>query len=43
MTQRRAFPKICIALGLPDVARLLQEAQREAEAGENFVKHAALT
>jgi 3-dehydroquinate dehydratase/shikimate dehydrogenase len=38
MTQRRALPKICIALGLPDVARLLQEAQREAEAGENFLE-----
>src|SRR5579863_8772602 len=38
MTQRRALPKICIALGLPDVTRLLQEARREAEAGENFLE-----
>ena len=36
MTQRCALPKICIALGLPDVPRLLEQARREAEAGENF-------
>jgi 3-dehydroquinate dehydratase / shikimate dehydrogenase len=38
MTQRRALPKICIALGLPDVPRLLEQARREAEAGENFLE-----
>ncbi len=38
MTQRRALPRICIALGLPDVVRLLEQAQREAEAGENFLE-----
>jgi 3-dehydroquinate dehydratase/shikimate dehydrogenase len=38
MTQRRALPRICIALGLPDVARLLEQARREAEAGENFLE-----
>jgi 3-dehydroquinate dehydratase/shikimate dehydrogenase len=38
MTQRRALPKICIALGLPDVTRLLEQARREAEAGENFLE-----
>ena len=38
MTQRRALPKICIALGLPDVPRLMEQARREAEAGENFLE-----
>ena len=38
MAQRRALPKICIALGLPDVPRLLEQARREAEAGENFLE-----
>src|SRR5271165_4599627 len=38
MTQRRALPKICIALGLPDVPRLLEQARREADSGENFLE-----
>src|SRR3954469_9450607 len=38
MTQRRALPRICIALGLPDLERLLQQATREVEAGENFLE-----
>lgn len=38
MSQRRALPRICIALGLPDVPRLLEQARREAEAGENFLE-----
>lgn len=38
MTQRRALPKICIALGLPDVSRLLELARHEAEAGETFLE-----
>jgi 3-dehydroquinate dehydratase/shikimate dehydrogenase len=38
MTQRRALPRICIALGLPDAPRLLEQARREAEAGENFLE-----
>ena len=38
MTQRRALPRICIALGLPDVPRLLEQARREVEAGENFLE-----
>ncbi|MDQ1471147.1 MAG: 3-dehydroquinate dehydratase / shikimate dehydrogenase [Bryobacterales bacterium] len=38
MTQRRALPRICIALGLPDVPRLMEQARREAEAGENFLE-----
>ncbi len=38
MSQRRALPRICIALGLPDVPRLLEQAKREAEAGETFLE-----
>ena len=38
MSQRRALPRICIALGLPEVPRLLEQARREAEAGENFLE-----
>ena len=38
MALRRALPKICIALGLPDVHKLLEQARREAEAGENFLE-----
>lgn len=38
MSQRRPLPKICIALGLPDVPRLMEQARREAEAGENFLE-----
>src|ERR1700693_753700 len=38
MPPRRALPRICIALGLPDVPRLLEQARREAEAGENFLE-----
>src|ERR1700742_759907 len=37
-THRRPLPRICIALGLPDVPRLLEQARREAEAGENFLE-----
>jgi 3-dehydroquinate dehydratase/shikimate dehydrogenase len=38
MPPRRALPKICIALGLPDIPRLLEQARREAESGENFLE-----
>jgi 3-dehydroquinate dehydratase / shikimate dehydrogenase len=38
MTQTRALPRICIALGLPDVATLIEHARREAEAGETFLE-----
>src|SRR3984957_9002537 len=37
-THRRPLPRICIALGLPDVPRLIEQARREAEAGENFLE-----
>ncbi len=38
MPQTRTFPRICIALGLPDVPTLLEHARREAEAGEGFIE-----
>ncbi len=38
MPQNRPFPRICVALGLPDVATLLDHARREAEAGETFLE-----
>ncbi len=38
MARKRAFPRICIALGLPDVPKLLEHAQREIEAGETFLE-----
>ena len=38
MSQTRSLPRICIALGLPDVPTLLDHARREAEAGEIFLE-----
>ena len=38
MPPTRSFPRICIALGLPDVRTLLEHARREAEAGETFLE-----
>lgn len=38
MAQKRSLPRICIALGLPDVPTLLEHARREAEAGESFLE-----
>jgi 3-dehydroquinate dehydratase/shikimate dehydrogenase len=38
MPQKRPFPRICIALGLPDAARLLEHARQEAESGETFLE-----
>jgi 3-dehydroquinate dehydratase/shikimate dehydrogenase len=38
MVQKRALPRICIALGLPDPARLLDHARREAAGGESFLE-----
>ena len=38
MAQTRSLPRICIALGLPDVPTLLEHARREAEAGEIFLE-----
>jgi 3-dehydroquinate dehydratase/shikimate dehydrogenase len=38
MPPKKVLPRICIALGLPDVSKLLEQAQREAEAGETFLE-----
>jgi 3-dehydroquinate dehydratase/shikimate dehydrogenase len=38
MAKKRDLPRICIALGLPDLAKLLEHAQREAVAGETFLE-----
>ncbi len=38
MAQTGTIPRICIALGLPDVPTLLEHARREAEAGETFLE-----
>jgi len=38
MAQTRPLPRICIALGIPDLDRLLENARREAEAGESFLE-----
>jgi 3-dehydroquinate dehydratase / shikimate dehydrogenase len=38
MAQIRSLPRICIALGLPDVPTLLDHACREAAAGESFLE-----
>ena len=38
MAQTKLLPRICIALGLPDVPTLLTHARREAAAGEVFLE-----
>ena len=38
MAQTKLLPRICIALGLPDVPTLLEHARREASAGELFLE-----
>src|SRR5581483_5644110 len=38
MVQSRSLPRICIALGLSDVAALLEHARREAASGESFLE-----
>src|SRR6185437_3276596 len=38
MAQTRLLPRICIALGMPDVPALLDHARREAAAGEGFLE-----
>ncbi len=38
MPQKRPFPRICIALGLPDTSALLDHARQEADAGETFLE-----
>jgi 3-dehydroquinate dehydratase / shikimate dehydrogenase len=38
MPHKTALPKICIALGLPSVDKLMAHARQEAEAGETFLE-----
>lgn len=38
MLLKNTLPRICIALGLPSSARLLEHARREAAAGERFLE-----
>jgi len=38
MSRKRVLPKICVALGFPDVKTLLDEARREASSGEAFLE-----
>jgi 3-dehydroquinate dehydratase / shikimate dehydrogenase len=38
MAQRTALPRICIALGFPDVEALLAHARKEYENGERFLE-----
>jgi len=38
MPQKRPFPRICIALGLPDTSALLEHARQEADSGETFLE-----
>src|SRR3954454_16806304 len=38
MAQTRSLPRICIALGMPDVPTMLEHARHEAEAGELFLE-----
>jgi 3-dehydroquinate dehydratase/shikimate dehydrogenase len=38
MPHKRPFPRICIALGLPDPGKLLEHARREADSGETFLE-----
>jgi 3-dehydroquinate dehydratase/shikimate dehydrogenase len=38
MPQKRPFPRICIALGLADAAKLFEHARQEADSGETFLE-----
>jgi len=38
MSRKRVLPKICVALGFPNLKTLLNEARREALAGETFLE-----
>lgn len=38
MQSSSILPRICIALGIPDAARLMEHARREAEHGERFLE-----
>ncbi|MBX9602544.1 MAG: shikimate dehydrogenase [Bryobacteraceae bacterium] len=38
MSLQRSLPRICIAMGFPDVPTLLAHAEKEVEAGERFLE-----
>src|SRR4051794_21678680 len=38
MASKVSFPKICVALGLPDAKSLMAHAKREVEIGERFLE-----
>src|SRR6202022_2235433 len=38
MPQRTALPRVCIALGFPDVEALLAHARAEYDSGERFLE-----
>ncbi len=38
MPQRHTLPRICIALGFPEVSKLLDHARRECDSGERFLE-----
>ncbi|MFN3326042.1 MAG: shikimate dehydrogenase [Bryobacteraceae bacterium] len=38
MAQRHSLPSICIALGFPDVGKLVDHARREIQTGEQFLE-----
>jgi 3-dehydroquinate dehydratase/shikimate dehydrogenase len=38
MASKTAFPKICIALGIPELPKLMAHAKAEIEAGESFLE-----
>lgn len=38
MATRVSFPKVCVALGIPDVDKLMAQARHEIEQGERFLE-----
>ena len=38
MTTRVSFPKVCVALGIPDVDKFVAQARHEIEQGERFLE-----
>ena len=38
MATRALFPKICVALGLPEADKLMTQARHEIEQGERFLE-----
>ena len=38
MATRASFPKVCIALGLPEADKLMAQARHEIEQGERFLE-----